>query len=191
MRLIRSDKKIYSAENRPILQSRKETKNEEKKKKIEISNLANNSVLNKNGFELTENTDYKVNNDSNDESIKGYKSEDNSNNINNNNNNKKSINPTTINNNISNNNLVNKNNNTENNNSANLNNINNSNKTYNMNATQSPLSLVCTKVLSNGSKELILRSVLSIKNNTTRVFQLAVRNGTDTTEASLGNSMKY
>ena len=190
MRLIRSDKKIYSAENRPILQSRKETKNEEKKKNIEISNLANNSVLNKNGFEVTENTDYRANSDSNDESFKDYKSEDNGNN-NTNNNKMKSLNATTIHNNISNINLANKNNNTENNNSNNSNNTNNSNKTYNINATQPPLSLVCTKVLSNGSKELVLRSVLSIKNNTTRVFQLAVRNGTDTTEASLGNAMKY
>lgn len=190
MRLIRSDKKIYSAENRPILQSRKETKNEEKKKKIEISNLANNSVLNKNGFEVTENTDYRANSDSNDESIKDYKSEDNGNN-NTNESNMKSLNATTIHKNISNINLANKNNNTENNNSNNSNNTNNSNKTYNINATQPPLSLVCTKVLSNGSKELVLRSVLSIKNNTTRVFQLAVRNGTDTTEASLGNALKY
>ena len=51
-----------------------------------------------------------------------------------------------------------------------------------------PLSLVSVKIKSNGVKEIILRSLLSIKNNTARVLQLSVRKGTDATETSLGSS---
>jgi hypothetical protein len=38
-----------------------------------------------------------------------------------------------------------------------------------------PLALVSMRIESNGGRELVLRSVLSIKNDTSRVFQLSVR----------------
>jgi hypothetical protein len=59
------------------------------------------------------------------------------------------------------------------------------------NDTEVPLALVSMRVKSNGGRELVLRSILSLKNNTSRVFQLSIRRGVDSTETSLGPGCEW
>ena len=224
MRLIRSDKVIYSAQNRPILPIKKDSiKNQDKITLTRISEVKRNSEIfeipkefiikpnlaeivseNEIGLKLNKNvllgkigkgdsegfiTGYNSDNENNLNNL-NYDSNDNdsdnnSDNNNDNNNNIKSDNDYNIdyNESMTNNKVENINtNNNNNNNSNNNNNNNNNNNIHN----DLPLSLVCMRINNTGGKELTLRSILSIKNNTNRIFQLSIRKGTDTTEASLG-----
>jgi hypothetical protein len=133
-----------------------------------------------------------MNSDNNNDNINNNKdnnNNDNNNNINNNLNTNININiNTNINTHINTNINTNTNTNTNTNNHTNnhTNNTTNVMKIPEFNDTKIPLSLVTMRIRNNGGKELILRSILSIKNNTARVFQLSVRKRSDVTDTSLG-----
>ena len=217
MRLIRSDKVVYSAQNRPILPVKKESlKNQDKisfsksfevKKKTEIFELSKDLIIKPNLSEiLLENevgvklgksvTFTKVKRGDSDGFVTGYNSDNeiisnylikNNNDIDddkydNDNDNNYSY-DSNVNENVIDYNESMTNNNNNNNNKNNNNNYNNDNNNIHNDL---PQSLVCMRINNTGGKELTLRSVLSLKNNTNRIFQLSVRRGTDTTEASLG-----
>ena len=213
--MIRSDKMTYTPENRPVLPPKKETpvnKDLFGTRRNSFGHLENTGKINLNSIfdedDSTgrvraclnaegddEKTRLKKSNDSYDKSIisdqhlfdhNSNNNDNNKNNSNDNNDNKDYNSGNTLINHDNNDNSIIRNTSTNTITNTSYNNV--STKDTDTSHMDVPLSLVSVKIKSNGVKEIILRSLLSIKNNTARVLQLSVRKGTDATETSLGSS---
>ena len=202
--MIRSDKMTYTPENRPVLPPKKETpvnKDLFGTRRNSFGHLENTGKINLNSIFDEDDSTGRVraclNAEGDDEKTRLKKSNDSydksiisdqhlfDHNRNNNDNKDYNSGNTTINHDNNDNSIIR---NTSTNTITNTSYNNVSTKDTDTSHMDVPLSLVSVKIKSNGVKEIILRSLLSIKNNTARVLQLSVRKGTDATETSLGSS---